>query len=1027
MSSKGWKQLIDGWPWFQGAGSFPLLPNSEFMQPVRLVRKPYGSWDTTAVSEDDPWGWPITEYEEMLTLRPGLCDLARHILDKLVPLCQGDKEHGISEYKLHANPYWPAELAARAGTLEHERFVLLLPLALSQTQDDKAHVRWTLFGNSELTPARAFWKGFFTAPGQELAADAALTFFRDLLACAYDEPRERLANLRKAGFRILHARRRDGPLPAWAADFLLHTGESLRGVKYILTFSPFRDLPAGVRKKYLAGDLHLLPFPGSLLFWGVDSYARLGKHLWLAAQIPLLHFVERHEAFGKIRVPQSGWFVESGPAAEVAGHGHGPIRDTYKRTYRQARLPRFEDHLVYAREHRLPHTLFSTQPHDIDLYHKPMARNVQLWTHDYRPLLDGPSATPADIRRAAEVVANGGVFGYRFVFPAMQVGRHELYWHRPLVAYLDRRLNRPALIESAPTGYLTAYLAKDEGGRRREESKGSQPFSSVMVHPSSLEPLELWPRLLRRQAQIANVELFRHLEERPPLRTLLNVYKLLDAWERLGREPLPPTFARRLLTAPKRRTLEGWMRGLPDKVKPRHRKRARQLVKYLQTCLAAAKSKSTARPASNAIPRSNVAASCQLAPTDATHSLTFKHTASRAFEEDYWNTIAHLSSGDYVNKNNADCVLDKPTQALLVHKERDLEGMGDYLLDYYAHLAASSGMADALQLGELPFRWHTEYHFPWMGGWLNNQEGRTYERNLLVRIPGRDRSRAVIMADHYDTAYMHDCYDRSEGGTGARLAAQGADDNCSATAALMLGARAFLDLSKRGKLDCDVWLLHLTGEEYPAEGLGTCRMCQWLVEGTLALHTAGGACHDLSGVRIQGVYVLDMIAHNVDDDRDVFQIAPGAGPESLWLAYQAHLANEAWNASTVAWNRQPPRRRAGRGQRSQNGRTIPALAQHLALAGEIRPHYDPRSTLFNTDGQAFSDFGIPVVLFMENYDINRLGYHDTYDNMTMIDLDYGAALAAVTIEAVARAATQKPASLDGAARSHLEGELTIDN
>jgi hypothetical protein len=42
---------------------------------------------------------------------------------------------------------------------------------------------------------------------------------------------------------------------------------------------------------------------------------------------------------------------------------------------------------------------------------------------------------------------------------------------------------------------------------------------------------------------------------------------------------------------------------------------------------------------------------------------------------------------------------------------------------------------------------------------------------------------------------------------------------------------------------------------------------------------------------------------------------------------------------------------------------------------------------------------------MENYDINRSGYHDTKDNMQNIDLDYGAALAAIAIESVARAAT----------------------
>src|SRR5262249_58736463 len=94
-------------------------------------------------------------------------------------------------------------------------------------------------------------------------------------------------------------------------------------------------------------------------------------------------------------------------------------------------------------------------------------------------------------------------------------------------------------------------------------------------------------------------------------------------------------------------------------------------------------------------------------------------------------------------------------------------------------------------VGDLPFRWQTDFDFSWMGGWLDNQQGTGEERDLVVVIPGRDRKRAVIMADHYDTAYMADRY---EGGhaKGARLAASGADDNHSATAALMLGAPGFL-------------------------------------------------------------------------------------------------------------------------------------------------------------------------------------------------------------------------------------------
>ena len=49
---------------------------------------------------------------------------------------------------------------------------------------------------------------------------------------------------------------------------------------------------------------------------------------------------------------------------------------------------------------------------------------------------------------------------------------------------------------------------------------------------------------------------------------------------------------------------------------------------------------------------------------------------------------------------------------------------------------------------------------------------------------------------------------------------------------------------------------------------------------------------------------------------------------------------------------------------------------------------------------------MPVVLFMENYDINRTGYHDTHDTMENIDLDYGAALTAIAIETVAETATR---------------------
>src|SRR5512135_2811846 len=115
-----------------------------------------------------------------------------------------------------------------------------------------------------------------------------------------------------------------------------------------------------------------------------------------------------------------------------------------------------------------------------------------------------------------------------------------------------------------------------------------------------------------------------------------------------------------------------------------------------------------------------------------------------------------------------------------------------------------------------------------------------------------------------------------------------------------------------------------------------------------------------------------------------------------------------WNKGTVDWNTNPERAGKCKGKRISGTQEIPELAKFLQLKGEVRTQYNPHSSIFNTDGQIFSDAGVPVVLFMENYDINRTGYHDTKDTLENIDLDYGAAFAAIAIETVARVATGQP-------------------
>ncbi len=938
----GWHKLIPPDDCFRGEGNYRLDAYSEFLPPPRVAWKPYGGRgpDPEIFSADDPFGWQVGEFEELLEFHAGLVQIGRQVLAKLGRLLDGKPETGIPTLDLLDNPFWPAELAAETA-LPQERCVTLLPLAFSKSQDDKGRIRWTLFGNSEQGPGHAFWKAFFTAPKKEWPAEEGVAFFCRLLKTVYGEQVENAAGLRSAGFRILPDEEPlfdfwKESLPSWATQFLLPERPSRDGVKYLLTFRPFGRLPAAVRKAYLAGSLCLLPFPGSLAYWGVPGYHQLHSELLFALQIPLLISVARHRLPIGVRVPQCGYLHEATADRPHSTSHAGHIRNTYKRTHRWDKILRDQDELaLIGREDKLLHVLFSTIPEDISLYDKPMARNVQMWTEDFRLLLDGPNATPEELKHAFRTVQAGGVFGYRFLFPAMRVGRHEVYWHRPLVAYRDQA-GEPQVLPDAPPGYFTAYEADK---------------------PKLEKPIELWPRFRHRSAAIAAVKLCEHSNGHTAQPIFRCVRKFLDAIPKRGNQPLPRSFARQLLSLRHGNTLESWQEALPEPL--------------------ATEVRGLLEPAAAPLPLKRGSA--------VPDSLTYRRTATRQFEVNYWKTIASLAEGTFLNKNNADCVRDLITQKLLPYHHRHLEELGDHLLEYYNRKIAAAGLTGKALAGEIPFRWRTDFDFSWMGGWLKNLAADA-ERDIIVVIPGKDRRHAVIMGDHYDTAYMTDKYEPSCGGCGARISACGADDNHSATAAMMLAAPIFLEMSRKGQLGCDVWLIHLTGEEFPADCLGARALTERLIEGTLQIHLPNGKSKDLSGTKVRGLYVSDMIAHNNDRERDIFQISPGVDPQSLWLAEQAHIASDIWNESVCEWNKHPDRAGKARGRRSPHGAAIPEVAPFLTLSGEVRTPVDPRSTLYNTDGQIFSDAGVPCVLFMENYDINRSGYHDTFDTMANIDL-----------------------------------------
>ncbi|MCE9579518.1 MAG: Zn-dependent exopeptidase M28, partial [Deltaproteobacteria bacterium] len=382
-------------------------------------------------------------------------------------------------------------------------------------------------------------------------------------------------------------------------------------------------------------------------------------------------------------------------------------------------------------------------------------------------------------------------------------------------------------------------------------------------------------------------------------------------------------------------------------------------------------------------------------------AITYAATQTRDFERRYWATIAELATERWRSKNNADRVASAGA--------RDLDDLADELARRHAAAIARHRVAGSA-IGHHWFRWETDFHFPWSAGWAKNQVHGPRERNVICVIPGRNRREAVVLADHYDTAYMEDVYDGKLAGVAAhtRHAAPGADDNHSATAALLLAADVLLPLSRAGALERDVWLVHLTGEEFPGDSLGARQLVRRLVEGTLALADArDGRAIDLAGVEVTGAIVMDMIAHRGPRAGYRFQIAPGEGDRAMAVALAAHLATERWNASAARKNRGAARVHARPYRRRPTGTRVPAIAPHAHLVGEIRPHWHWSSTVFNTDAQCASDAGLPIALFMEHYDIDRRGYHDTLDTLANIDLDFGAAIAAVAIETAAALATAR--------------------
>lgn len=233
------------------------------------------------------------------------------------------------------------------------------------------------------------------------------------------------------------------------------------------------------------------------------------------------------------------------------------------------------------------------------------------------------------------------------------------------------------------------------------------------------------------------------------------------------------------------------------------------------------------------------------------------------------------------------------------------------------------------------------------------------QANLIAIIPGtgRDASRRpVIMADHIDTAFCDDVFEKS----GQRVPAPGADDNLSATCVLLRAA----EILRERKLPQDIWLVHLTGEEFPADDLD-------------ARHLVGRLLRDRQD--IAGLVLMDMIGHRESANDMIFQVNPGDDERSMRMARTA----------------------------------IDASAGITHFVPVLRTRYDQRSYLYNTDGLIFSEAGYPVVYLNEH--MNRLenffrkGYHHTTDTSKKMDWIYASDIGKVAIQTAAITAGSAPA------------------
>lgn len=227
------------------------------------------------------------------------------------------------------------------------------------------------------------------------------------------------------------------------------------------------------------------------------------------------------------------------------------------------------------------------------------------------------------------------------------------------------------------------------------------------------------------------------------------------------------------------------------------------------------------------------------------------------------------------------------------------------------------------------------------------------QANLIAIIPGRNHDLPpIVLADHFDTAVAEDIYAK----THERIPNPGADDNVTATATLL---RAAEELHHK-KPNRDIWLLHLTGEEFPTDDLGARHFFRELLK---------------QKQNIAGMILVDMIG--IRDPKDpIYQINGGKTSDSMKLS---QLAMEVAKSTPSPF--------------------VPTFRHRLS----------DESYLYNTDGYIADSLGFPIVFFNEHLNRHTIGkinlhYHQSTDLSHNLDLEYATHISQVAITTLWNAA-----------------------